>query len=445
MLQSEKIKESEKIMADTTFKDILSHELLLQNLVEKMGFTSPTPIQVAVAKTIAEGRNLFAGAKTGSGKTVAFLAPLSQRILNDEIRNILVLAPTRELVLQIDEEAAKLLDGQSKAVPVALYGGVPIDPQVLVIKHHKPRIFIGTPGRIIDFSTEGVLPFGEIDAVVLDEADRMCDMGFAPQVTDILEMCVNSKQVLMFSATLPPELTTMMNRYCADPVRIQVDAADKSSETIKHQVLFCRRRTKLPKLKALLLKESYVGVIFTRTRLGADQIFREVRPSIKEIGILHAGYGMNDREKTIRAFRDEKINLLVATDVASRGLDINHLNAVIQYDPPESLEDYIHRSGRSGRAGRTGLSILFIEEDNPDQLRFFEELKKKVKFDILDANPSSNSSNELKTTKTSAPLTQAAKKVPISPPKVKDAGLAKSWKARAIETSKYWLRVLFKG
>jgi superfamily II DNA/RNA helicase len=228
-------------------------------------------------------------------------------------------------------------------------------------------------------------------------------------------------------------------------VRIQVDAADKSSETIKHQVLFCRRRTKLPKLKALLLKESYVGVIFTRTRLGADQIFREVRPSIKEIGILHAGYGMNDREKTIRAFRDEKINLLVATDVASRGLDINHLNAVIQYDPPESLEDYIHRSGRSGRAGRTGLSILFIEEDNPDQLRFFEELKKKVKFDVLDADPSSSSSKEPKNMKSPPSLTQAAKKLPKSPSKAKEAGPTSSWKARAIAKTKYWLRVLFKG
>ncbi len=383
-----------KIPEGKAFDSFLTESLILQNLKNEFGFSVATPIQSEVAGPIFEGRNIFAGAKTGSGKTIAFLAPLAQRLLQNEIKNVLVLAPTRELVLQIDEEAEKLLMGQNQVVPVALYGGVPIEPQALVMKHHKPRLFMATPGRLLDFLTEGLIPFGDFDVVVLDEADRMCDMGFAPQVTDILELCINVKQALLFSATLPPELDKVMKKFCPDPVRIQVDAADQTNASIEHKVLFCDRSHKLRKLASLMKDDAYLGVIFTRTRIGADQVHRELKRVRSDIGILHAGYSMDERERTIRAFKDNKISLLVATDVASRGLDINHIRQVIQFDFPESLDDYIHRSGRSGRAGRSGISVLFVEKDNRNQMRAFEELSEKVTFQPLEISEKRSESED---------------------------------------------------
>lgn len=345
-----------------------------------MGFESPTPIQAAVASPILDGRNLFAGAKTGSGKTVAFLAPTAERLLDKKAKKALILAPTRELVLQIDEEAEKLFSGQSEIVPVPLYGGVPTDPQILAIKHHRPSLFIATPGRVLDLYQEGVLPFHEVELCILDEADRMCDMGFAPQVTQILELLTNCKQMLLFSATLPKELSEMMNRFCPDPVRIQVDAADKSSETIQHEAILCTRKEKMGRLKRIIESPEVCGLVFTRTRNGADALYRNFGRQFKDVAILHAGYSMGERERTIRGFREGQIRVLIATDVVSRGIDVDRITHVIHFDIPDSLEDYIHRSGRSGRAGRTGHTIAFFEKDSRDQMERFRELKKKVQF-----------------------------------------------------------------
>ncbi|MDB5038288.1 MAG: hypothetical protein JWQ35_1816 [Bacteriovoracaceae bacterium] len=355
-----------------------------------MGFTAATPIQAAVIPTVLAGRNLFAGAKTGSGKTMAFLAPIVERLLNGEAKKALILGPTRELVLQMDEEAAKLLEGQTDVVSVPVYGGVPIDPQILAIRHHRPRIFIATPGRCLDLIQEEMLSLGDIEISVLDEADRMCDMGFAPQVTEILELLVNCKQTLLFSATLPKELSEMMNKFCPDPIRIQVDASDESSETIQHQAVFATRNNKLEKLIELIKPPEVTGLVFTRTRHGADALHRTLDRQARNIGILHAGFSMGDRERTIRAFREGEIRILIATDVVSRGIDIDRITHVIHFDLPDSLEDYIHRSGRSGRAGRKGNTIAFFEKDNRDHMEKLKELKKKVQFEFLESPASSS-------------------------------------------------------
>ncbi len=367
----------------STFEQFISHPLLLENLVQKMGFAHPTPIQEAVAPIILEGKNLFAGAKTGSGKTVAFLTPIAQRIFEKKAEMALILAPTRELVLQIDEEAARLLDGQADVVSVPLYGGVPIDPQILAIRHHRPRIFIATPGRVLDLAHENLIPFHKIDIAVLDEADRMCDMGFAPQVTQIMNLLSGRSQTLLFSATLPKVLNDIMGEFCADPQRIQLDAADQSSETIEHTAILCTRRDKLQKLVQVLRDPAVHGLIFVRTRIRADELYRRIGRDLKNVGVLHAGFNMSERERTIRDFREGRIRVLIATDVVSRGIDVDKITHVIHFDLPDALEDYIHRSGRSGRAGRAGQTFAMVETDNRDQSEKFQQLKKKVQFTMM--------------------------------------------------------------
>lgn len=377
----------------TPFESLYTNPVILKNLLG-MGFTTPTPIQVQAAPFVLQGRDLFAGAKTGSGKTIGFLAPLAERIFKDEIKVALVLCPTRELALQSDEEAMKLLDGQTKVVSIPLYGGVPVDPQVLAMKHHKPRILIATPGRVLDLISEPSFPVSQIESIVLDEADRMCDMGFAPQVGQILDLCTSRKQMLFFSATLPKELNEIMSRFANDPARIQVDAADKSSETIHHRAIICSRREKIDKVLELLGSEEMSSVIFTRTRNQADEIYRSLKEYIPTIGILHAGYEMDEREKTIRKFREGRLKHIVATDVVSRGIDIDTMTHVIHFELPDQLEDYIHRSGRVGRAGRTGTSIAIIDERDHDSVQMLKSLMNKIKIEIIGTLPEERSADQ---------------------------------------------------
>ncbi len=366
---------------EPNFENLLTWPVLIENLKVKMGFKGPTPIQKAAMPAVLSGRDIYAGAKTGSGKTIAFLAPLAERIKKGEIHRVLILAPTRELVLQMDEEAMRLLDGQTEVVSVPLYGGVPVDPQILAIKAHKPRLFIATPGRVLDLFSEGVLPIDQAQVAVLDEADRMCDMGFAPQVTQILDLMKERKQMLLFSATLPKELTEIMSKYCPNPERIQVDAPDQSSETITHRVIFCPRKNKIQRLVQVLTSDpSIVSVSFSRTRTGADRLYDRLRTELGQVAVLHAGLDMNERERTLRALKDGRIKHLVATDVFARGIDVDFLTHVIHFDLSGNLEEYIHRSGRSGRAGREGTTIAFVESDNPEQLQDYQTFAKKVKF-----------------------------------------------------------------
>ena len=371
-------------METKPFSELLTQKILIENLTVKMGFQAATPIQTASIPVILTGKDVYAGAKTGSGKTIAFLAPLAERIMKGEIQRILVLAPTRELALQMDEEAMHLLDGQTDVVSVPLYGGVPIDPQILALKAHKPRVLIATPGRVMDLVGEGALSLTNIQVSVLDEADRMCDMGFAPQVSQILDLMHDRKQMLLFSATLPKELTDIMSRYCPQPERIQVDAPDQSSETIHHQASFTTRREKLGKLIDLLRSEpKSMSAIFVKTRNKADDIYKQISRVMPKVAVLHAGLPMSERERTIRDFRDGKINHLIATDVFARGIDVDGITHVIHFDLPFNLEEYIHRSGRSGRAGRQGTTIAFVEIDNPDHIKLFRSFQKKVEFHPL--------------------------------------------------------------
>lgn len=371
------------------FSELLDSKVVVHNLVELMGFSEPTPIQEAVIPCILSGRDLYACAKTGSGKTVAFLAPIAQLFFESKIKKALVLCPTRELALQIDEEAMKVFGNQKEIVSIPLYGGVPLDQQFRAIKIHSPRLYVATPGRMIDFISEGCLNLGDIEICVLDEADRMCDMGFSPQVMEILQTLPNLRQVLMFSATLPHEATEIMDKFLKDPVKVQIDNPEESNELIEHRAILLDKRHKFSFLSQVLKTEASSALIFTRTRKGADRLFESLKQKKFRVGILHAGCSMSEREKTIRLYREGRIQFLVATDVAARGLDIDHVTHVIHYELPESVEDYIHRSGRSGRAGRKGTTIALIDRENQAQKRQLHFFSKTIEIKIQE-NSSQN-------------------------------------------------------
>ena len=370
-----------------SFDSLLSNSLILKNLSGVLSFTHSTPIQESAIPAILTGKDVYAGAKTGSGKTMAYLLPIFQRILSGEINRALVLAPTRELALQIDEEAMKIVDGQTAVVSIPLYGGVPIDPQILALRAHKPKLLITTPGRVLDLVQEGALSLSDIQVVVLDEADRMCDMGFTPQVSQIMELVTDRKQTLLFSATLPAELNEIMTKYCHEPVRIQVDSADKASDTIEHFVLMCSRRDKMKHVREIISKPNVISVVFTKTRNKSDEVYDGLVNKVENLAVLHAGLPMQEREKTLRALKEGKVRTLISTDVFARGIDIDDITHVIHYDLPQNLEDYIHRSGRSGRAGKEGTTIALVESDNADQMRLVDLIAKKVKLKSYDGSP----------------------------------------------------------
>jgi|GEM_PF-6453939 len=387
------IESDKKTMA--RFDELLSEQKVIENIIQGMGFVNPTPIQEAVIPDILQGRDVYAGAKTGSGKTVAFLAPIAELLYQGKIKKALVLSPVRELALQIDEEAMKVLGpNQTDFVSMPLYGGVPLDQQLRALKVHHPVLYIATPGRMIDFISEGVLDLFDIELCVLDEADRMCDMGFSPQVTEILRTLPNRRQTLMFSATLPPEANDIMTQFLNNPVRIQVDPPDEASSTITHRVIYCSSHEKKKKLEELIRSEERSCLIFTRTRKSADRLYDEMRKSISQLGVLHAGYTMGEREKTIRQYREGKIKYLLATDVAGRGIDIERVNMVINYELPEGADDYIHRSGRAGRAGRSGVSVSLVDPRNFAQAKLVKQLSEKMEIEFSGKAERSHSSSK---------------------------------------------------
>jgi ATP-dependent RNA helicase DeaD len=347
-----------------------------------MGFENATPIQDQAIPAVLTGKDVLGGAKTGSGKTVAFLAPTIQRLVNKEVDMAIVLSPTRELVLQMDEEAEKMLRDQDDVNCVPCFGGVPVDTQVIAIKHHKPRLIIGTPGRIIDLFDEHILKPGDFEVCILDEADRMCDMGFTPQVNRIMGDLTNLKQTLLFSATLEKDLNEIIKKYTKDPITIQVDNPEEASDTIEHNAIICHPRAKMKHLTKILNEPNSTTIVFSQTRRGADQIYNEISRDMEGVAVLHAGFTMPERERTIRAFKAEKIRVLIATDVVSRGIDVSHVTHVVHFDLPRSFEDYIHRSGRSGRAGKSGTTIALVESTNREHKRLMDEFSKKVIFNI---------------------------------------------------------------
>lgn len=330
---------------------------LLQSL-EKLGFTEPTPIQSSAIPQALEGKDILGSAQTGTGKTAAFGIPLITHLLNHPSQSALVLTPTRELAVQVMKMLKNLL-GQAPIKAALLIGGEPIFKQFQQLKV-KPRLIIGTPGRINDHLMRGRLPLDKVDFLVLDETDRMLDMGFSEQIDAILEHVPQKRQTLLFSATLPKNIVKMAEKYMHEPVRISVGSTTLAAPLIKQDVLRISEQNKYKQLTTELLQRDGSIIVFVKTKHNAEQMTNQLRREQHSVDTIHGDLRQRQRERAIKGFRDSKYRIMVATDIAARGLDIAHVKHVINYDLPQCPEDYIHRIGRTARAGAEGFALSFV-------------------------------------------------------------------------------------
>ncbi len=345
------------------FLELALPEDLLRAL-EKMQFTTPTPIQAQAIPVALEGRDILGSAQTGTGKTGAFGIPLVTHLIKNPASVAIVMTPTRELATQV-MQTLKKLTGHSPSMKTALLiGGENMFRQFSQLED-RPRIIVGTPGRINDHLSRRSLKLQNADFLVLDETDRMLDMGFGVQIDKVLSFMPQARQTLMFSATLPKHIISMSNKYTKDAARIAVGSTTAPAQAIKQDVIRLAHAEKYEALKEQLDQRGGSIIVFVRTKHGADRLARKLERESFDAAAIHGDLRQNQRDKVIRKFREKQIRILIATDVAARGLDVPHIEHVINYDLPQCPEDYIHRIGRTARAGAEGhaLSLISPEEN----------------------------------------------------------------------------------
>ncbi|MCC8368893.1 MAG: DEAD/DEAH box helicase [Rickettsia endosymbiont of Oxypoda opaca] len=339
--------------------------------LEKINITIPTEIQKQAIPLAMSGADILASSQTGSGKTLAYLLPIINSFINTK-STALVLVPTRELASQICN-ALKSVTTQLKMNSAVLIGGEPMPPQFMQLKNN-PKIVIGTPGRIIDHLTRGTLKLSNIGIVVLDEMDRMLDMGMKEQLEEINKYLPEKRQVLMFSATMPKHIVSLSQKYLNNPIRITVGSANKAAPEIKQESLKISDREKFSELTKQLDTRNGSIIIFVKTKRSADQLARMLKSENHKAEAIHGDLSQHQRERVILSFRQSRHRIMVATDVAARGLDIPHTQHVINYDLPMCPEDYLHRIGRTGRAGATGNALSFISPDDTMKWKAIDRL-----------------------------------------------------------------------
>lgn len=348
----------------------LSEELIIA--LEKMNITKPTEIQKQSIPIAMAGSDILASSHTGSGKTLAYLLP----VINAFIKNkttALILVPTRELATQIYSILSKVTISY-KINSVVLIGGEPMPKQFVQLKKKNPKVIIGTPGRIIDHLTRGSLKINRIGITVLDEMDRMLDMGMKEQLEEINKFLPEKRQVLMFSATMPKHIIALSQKYLNNPVRITVGATNKAATEIKQESLHVSDKEKFSELTKQLDNREGSVIIFVKTKRSADQLAKMLRYENHKAEAIHGDLSQRQRERVILSFRKSNHRIMVATDVAARGLDIPHTQHVINYDLPLCPEDYLHRIGRTGRAGAIGHALSFISPDDVARWRAIDRL-----------------------------------------------------------------------
>jgi ATP-dependent RNA helicase RhlE len=329
-----------------------------------MGYVEPTPIQLRAIPLLLEGKDLIGSAQTGTGKTAAFALPILMRLgAPTGVSRALILEPTRELAAQV-ETAFRDLARFTDTPAAVVYGGVGYQKQTDALKAGVD-VIIATPGRLLDHIQRRNCRLDRIEVVVLDEADRMLDMGFLPDVRRILEKCPRQRQTSLFSATIPPEIETLIRWAMKDPVTIEIGARRSPAETVRHVVYPVAERQKDELLLKLLDHVNFDSVIvFCRTKDRADRVAHLLKKGNHAVAVLHSNRTQSEREQALRGFRDGRFEVLVATDIASRGLDILDVSHVVNYDVPQHPEDYVHRIGRTGRAQATGDAFtLMVAED----------------------------------------------------------------------------------
>ena len=333
--------------------------------VRAAGYSTPTPIQTRAIPLILPGHDLVAAAQTGSGKTAAYLLPILARLIEGpRALRALILVPTRELAAQV-EECARDYSRYTGVRSGAVYGGVPIAPQERMIRNQGVEILVATPGRLLDLAGRHSVSLDEVEVLVLDEADRMVDMGFAPDLRRILKLLPTDRQTLMFSATMPPELNKVASEALNHPKRVDLAPPSRPASGIAQSVYPVPRHLKVALLDHLLEHSpDRTALVFTRTKHGADKLARQLKARGHDVGVLHGDRSQGQRERALRDFKRGRVELLVATDIASRGIDVDDITHVVNFDVPMTPEDYVHRIGRTGRMNATGdaLTLMSPEE-----------------------------------------------------------------------------------
>ncbi|MDR1789907.1 MAG: DEAD/DEAH box helicase [Opitutaceae bacterium] len=339
--------------------------------VSEMGYTAPTPIQEKAIPVVLSGRDVTGSAQTGTGKTAAFALPILQRLGAHGRLRCLILEPTRELAIQV-EEAFQNFARHTDLAATVVYGGVGYGRQREELARGVD-VLAATPGRLLDHIEQGTVSLSGIEILVLDEVDHMLDIGFLPDVRRIVGLCPKNRQTLFFTATLPPELVQLSSWALRDPVDIRIAANRAPAETVSHAFYPVVDRQKFDLLLEVLRRTDFKSVIiFTRTKMGADRIARRLLKENHSVGVIHSDRNQRERVEALEGFRSGRFEILVATDIAARGLDIAGVSHVINYNVPENPEDYVHRIGRTGRARMTGDAFTLVAEDEARDARSIE-------------------------------------------------------------------------
>lgn len=340
-----------------------------------MKFTTPTPIQHKTIPVATEGKDIVGVAQTGTGKTLAFAIPVIQRLAAKNGKG-LVLVPTRELAIQVDEVFQKIAKPMGMRTAV-LIGGASMHFQLQDLQR-KPRVIIATPGRLMDHMERRNVKLEDVNVVVLDEADRMLDMGFAPQIKRILQKVPRDRQVMLFSATMPLEIVNVANTYMKLPISVEIAPTGTAAEGVEQELYIVRREMKIKLLEKLLKQYHGSVLMFTRTKIGAKRLTRTLRDMNHSAAEIHADRSLPQRREALAGFKSGKFRVLVATDIAARGIDVVGIELVINFDIPEDPNSYIHRIGRTGRAGMKGRAIAFATPDQEGDIKAIERLIKST-------------------------------------------------------------------
>ncbi len=350
--------QSEVFVPEHSFTDFKIEEILKNNIVEK-GYKNPSPIQDRAIPHILKGEDLVGIANTGTGKTAAFLLPLINKAILNPDEQVLIMAPTRELAIQIDQEFQSFIKGL-KLYSVCCVGGAPIGRQISELKYFN-NFIIGTPGRLKDLIERKKLNLSNFTNLVLDEADRMLDMGFINDMKYVMSLMPKERQTLFFSATLSPEIERIIADFLNKPVRISVKTQD-TSKNVEQDVVFVRGAQKIDVLHDLLINPEFQKVlIFGKTKHGVEKLTTTLAERGFKAVSIHGDKMHTQRQRALKSFKENEVQMLVATDVAARGLDIPNVSHVINYDLPENYDDYIHRIGRTGRGNARGKALTFVD------------------------------------------------------------------------------------
>lgn len=355
----------------------LSEHLL--RALDDLNFKEPSAIQQQTIPWLVQGRDLIGLAQTGTGKTAAFTLPILQGLSKEKHTQALIIAPTRELAIQVAEHVELLSKHQNNVTVTVLCGGQDYRPQLKQLREGA-HIVVGTPGRVLDHIERGSLHLNQLRTFVLDEADEMLRMGFIEDVETILAKLPEKKQVALFSATMPPRIRQIAKQYLNDPVSIEIKMATATVKSIEQKFIFASQAQKPDALLRILAAEDHQGVIvFTRTKSGADEVAAMLQQYGQQAMAIHGDLTQALRERIITQFKQGSLNILVATDVAARGLDVERVTHVINYDMPHDSETYVHRIGRTGRAGRSGITILFV---TPKESRLLNVIERHTRQPI---------------------------------------------------------------